>query len=161
MPYRNGKHCGLVRSSPGDPKGKRQEPPPYIKEVPVCVREQTARPNAAVTLSYHQALDIHFDNLYVPPLQHCPEKRTNKFQKEPNMKIALLATVLAAYIAGTNAIIVVACNQTLVDEANCMQDCGCGCTQPPLTPDLNCNGGANCNSLMGCLNNCFCVAAGG
>jgi hypothetical protein len=76
------------------------------------------------------------------------------------MKITLTAVVIAAYItSAVNAVIVVSCNTTMVDEANCMSECGCGCTQPPLNPDLNCNGGANCNSLMGCLNNCVCVAA--
>jgi hypothetical protein len=76
------------------------------------------------------------------------------------MKITLVAVAVAAYMmCVVNAQVVVQCNDTLVDGANCMNDCGCGCTQPPETIELNCDGGSSCNNLMACLNYCYCVDA--
>ena len=77
--------------------------------------------------------------------------------KNYNMKIAFNAFLLAAYIVGAvHAQARVNCTD-IGNGPNCMSNCGCGCTQPPLPADLDCTGGSTCKNWDNCYDICECI----
>jgi hypothetical protein len=116
---------------------KRTQSRPYPLPVPQC---------KSLLKSYCRPSDW---------LRRCSWSQTQKYHVLSTMKWAQLLLMGTTILTASKHVIAqeIICNATGITD-NCYYECGCRCSGNYY--GVNCDGGANCDNLMACYDECEC-----